>query len=249
MIVPEDKSAGIQFRLSSLSVKLIIGIVLLVFFSVVMMLIFYGRMLSSAVSVGELKRENQRLREYNSKVIKLETELKEYRIFLSKVATLAGVQENLLMRGREAIGGFANPVDSEALYVVGPQQLENVTTDAPMGLPLGGWLSRGFSDRHNGVDIAVGEGTEVKATADGIVKFIGWDETFDNLIILKHKQGYESYYGHNQKILVAPSQKVKRGEIISLSGNTGKSTAPHLHYEIKKEGKSINPLGFTEGRS
>lgn len=244
IVVPEDESGGMRFRLSTLSVKLIIGMVILLVASVVIMVIFYGRMLSSAVLVNELKRENKELKEYNSKVGKLEKELKDYRVFVSRVASLAGIDQDLMVEKKEPPNQPLSEHDSEIVYPIGPQKADVQLTDAPIGLPLGGWVSRGFSARHTGIDIAVKEGTEVKATADGIVKFVGWDETFGNLIILEHKGGFESYYGHNQKILVRSNQIIKSGEMISLSGNTGKSTAPHLHYEIKKDGKSVNPLGF-----
>jgi murein DD-endopeptidase MepM/ murein hydrolase activator NlpD len=245
IIVPEDKSEGIKFRLSTLTIKFILGIVLAISVVVIIMSIFYVKALSIAVLNSELKKENQRLKEYNSKVVEMKRELEDYRSFFSKVADLAGIDQNLIIKNKErAVQQLVNTPDSTVSYSIGPQEIDTQIIDIPSGLPLGGWISRDFSEEHKAIDIAVKEGTEVKATAEGIVKYIGWDETFGNLVILKHKENLETYYGHNQKILVKPNQKVKKGEVISLSGSTGKSTAPHLHYEIKKDGKSVNPWNY-----
>jgi murein DD-endopeptidase MepM/ murein hydrolase activator NlpD len=115
----------------------------------------------------------------------------------------------------------------------------------PQGQPIDGWISRGFSKsgsvfggEHSGVDFAAKEGTEVRVTADGTVSFAGWDDIYGNLVVVDHKNGYLSYYGHNSKILVNSGNSVKRGQVIALSGNSGRSSAPHLHYEIRKVEKS-----------
>lgn len=245
IIVPEDKSEGIKFRLSTLTVKFLLGIILVVVVVMAIMSIFYAKALSIAMLNNELKRENQKLREYNSKVVQMEKELEDYRSFFSKVANLAGIDQDLIVKNKDTVSQvLANTLDSTVDYSMGPQEVDTQSSDIPSGLPLGGWISKDFSADHKAIDIAVKEGTEVKATADGIVKFVGWDETFGNLIIVRHKGNIETYYGHNQKILVKPNQRVKKGETISLSGNTGKSTAPHLHYEIKKDDKSVNPWNY-----
>ncbi|HEX9917198.1 MAG TPA: M23 family metallopeptidase [candidate division Zixibacteria bacterium] len=245
IIVPEDKSEGIKLRLSTLAVKFLLGIILVVVVVMAIMSIFYVKALSIAMLNNELKKENQRLREYNSKVVQMEKELEDYRSFFSRVANLAGVDQDLIAKNGERVAQvLGNTLDSTVDYSIGPQEVDTQVADIPSGLPLGGWISRDFSTEHKAIDIAAKEGTEVKAAADGVVKFVGWDETFGNLIILKHKGDIETYYGHNQKILVKPNQKVKKGETISLSGNTGKSTAPHLHYEIKKDDKSVNPWNY-----
>jgi len=244
IVVPEDESAGIKFRLSVLSVRLIVAILGVAILLVMAMTISYVRMLSVVVLADKLKQENKRLLEYNSRVVELEREVEKYRSFLKKVANLAGIDKDVSQREGQLGTGDKGQAESTIRYSIGPQQVDSQITDIPNGLPLGGWISKDFTREHRAIDIAAKEGTEVTATADGVVKFVGWDETFGNLIILKHKGDLESYYGHNQQILVKTNQKVRKGDAIALSGNTGRSTAPHLHYEIKKDDVAVNPRNY-----
>ena len=97
---------------------------------------------------------------------------------------------------------------------------------------------------HQGQDITVKTGTPIYAPADGIVKRAYYAGGFGNHIKLDHGNGYTTLFAHLSKIKVKHGQKVNRGEIIGLTGNTGRSTAPHLHYEIHHYGESKNPLDF-----
>jgi murein DD-endopeptidase MepM/ murein hydrolase activator NlpD len=105
-----------------------------------------------------------------------------------------------------------------------------------------------FGTQHPGVDFAAKTGTDVKATADGKVILVGWDDIYGKLVALDHENGYTTYYGHNSKILVNPGDVVRRGQVIALSGNTGRSSAPHLHYEIRKDDVPVDPQTFLKQR-
>jgi murein DD-endopeptidase MepM/ murein hydrolase activator NlpD len=104
-----------------------------------------------------------------------------------------------------------------------------------------GWR---WGRRHNGIDIGLPVGTPVKAADGGTVKFSGKYGGFGNLVIIDHGDGYESYYGHNEKNLVSKGDKVHKGQTIALSGNTGNSTGPHLHFEVRRFGAPVNPLNY-----
>ncbi|RME59843.1 MAG: M23 family metallopeptidase [Candidatus Dadabacteria bacterium] len=95
---------------------------------------------------------------------------------------------------------------------------------------------------HSGIDLAVPKGSLVRAVADGVVVFSDPFKGYGNLIVIQHKNGYTSHYGHLEKILVYPGKKVSAGEIIGTVGSTGLATGPHLHLEIRKNGKPLNPL-------
>jgi murein DD-endopeptidase MepM/ murein hydrolase activator NlpD len=98
---------------------------------------------------------------------------------------------------------------------------------------------------HEGLDFAAPKGTKVYATGDGIVEKVEFNgRGFGNFIVINHGFGYETLYGHLSKQLVRPGQKVKRGSVIGLVGSTGLSTAPHLHYEVVKGGKKVNPINY-----
>lgn len=97
---------------------------------------------------------------------------------------------------------------------------------------------------HYGVDLAAPVGTPVYATADGVVARAGWLGSYGNLVQLAHAGGYETRYAHLSQFAVAPGQQVRAGELIGLIGSTGRSTGPHLHYEVRINGIAVNPLGY-----
>ena len=94
---------------------------------------------------------------------------------------------------------------------------------------------------HGGIDLACPMKTPVMASRDGTVSFSGYRGGYGNLVVISHEHGYSSMYGHLSRSLVVPGQKVKRGDIIALSGNTGRTTGPHLHFEVHKGKRAVNP--------
>ena len=99
---------------------------------------------------------------------------------------------------------------------------------------------------HAGMDLAGPLGTPIFATADGTISFAGWMRGYGNLIEIAHGKAIETRYGHLSRILVKPNTPVKRGQLIALMGSTGRSTGSHLHYEIRLEGRAVNPAPFIQ---
>lgn len=114
--------------------------------------------------------------------------------------------------------------------------------------PVRGRISSTFGPRwgrmHNGLDIAVPTGTHVKAAADGRVTFAGWNGGYGILVIVDHGNGVETRYAHNSRLNVKVGQKVSRGQVIAYSGNTGNSTGPHVHFEIRYRNNPVNPQTY-----
>lgn len=105
---------------------------------------------------------------------------------------------------------------------------------------------KGASTYHKGIDWAVPTGTAVRATSGGVVTKAGWGSGYGYVVYIRHPDGKESRYGHCSKVLVKAGQSVKQGEKIALSGNTGVSTGPHLHFEILVGGSQTNPLKYVQ---
>ncbi len=97
---------------------------------------------------------------------------------------------------------------------------------------------------HQGIDISASSGTNVQTTGDGIVAFSGNDRGYGQMIAVNHGYGYKTIYAHLSKLMVHQGQKVSRGDVIALSGNTGVSTGPHLHYEVQKNNVKVNPTAY-----
>lgn len=107
-----------------------------------------------------------------------------------------------------------------------------------------GWRSSPFTgmrEFHKGLDIACALGTQVVATAFGVVDAAGYDGSYGLRVNISHSGGITTRYGHLSKVLVHPGQKVNRGEVIGLAGSTGLSTGPHVHYEVRLDGLPLNP--------
>lgn len=97
---------------------------------------------------------------------------------------------------------------------------------------------------HYGMDFSAKTGTDVFATGNAKVVYVGWRQGYGNTVMLDHGYGYQTLYGHLFKSLVRVGQKVKRGDVIALVGNTGASVGPHLHYEVHKDGRPVDPRNY-----
>ena len=134
------------------------------------------------------------------------------------------------------------------------QEKSKVLACTPSLRPVSGFFSDGFGWRkdpitgerafHEGLDIVAETGTAVRAPADGIVVAAGRNSTYGKAVDLSHVYGLATRYGHLSAIMVRPGDKVKRGDVIGRVGSTGRSTGPHLHYEVFKEGRQVNPRRY-----
>lgn len=133
-------------------------------------------------------------------------------------------------------------------------QHQNMLSSIPAVNPVNGWITSGFGRRispftgdqaqHKGLDIASPIGTPIFAPADGVVVFTGAKEGFGNFIMIAHGYGIVSAYGHNAQNMVQPGQAVSRGDQIGTVGMTGRTTGPHLHYEVWVNGRTVDPKRF-----
>ena len=104
----------------------------------------------------------------------------------------------------------------------------------------------GITSRHSGIDFGAKYGTEVSASADGTVILSDWDERYGKYVILSHSNETQTLYAHLSERKVKAGEKIQRGQIIGKVGSTGNSTGPHLHYEVRKDGNSVNPEEYLQ---
>jgi len=118
------------------------------------------------------------------------------------------------------------------------------------GLITRGQVRAGGSDEaHPGLDIAVPVGTPIRASGGGVVGESGEDNEYGRLVRIDHPDGFQTLYGHASRILVAVGDSVAAGQVIGLSGSTGRSTGPHLHFEVRRDGRSIDPRSLVREES
>jgi murein DD-endopeptidase MepM/ murein hydrolase activator NlpD len=133
------------------------------------------------------------------------------------------------------------------------QRLSSIPSINPVYSP-DAWISSGYGNRedpfngkrkfHDGTDIVAPRRTPIIAPADGLVTFSGWREGLGRAVEIRHGYGYRTTYGHNEKLMVKKGATVKRGDVIAYLGSSGHSTGPHLHYEIRLNGKLVNPYQY-----
>lgn len=191
----------------------------------------------------------------------LEAELSRAEEDLGRVETLA----TALVEVEAAYEHLRSLFGSDSLRAAGdvwlpPAGGSLATADrGALGDPPGGWplTSRGFltqaliegdgrGEEHPGIDIAIPAGSYVLAAGDGIVVDVAEDPIYGLHLVLDHGGGYRTLYGHTAFATVQPGDRVVRGQVVALSGSTGRSTAPHLHFEILRDGEPVDPLLFVQ---
>lgn len=159
-------------------------------------------------------------------------------IKLRNIITANGIEEpELVQIGRVLILPNAKP---EFDYQSRLKQRFIEPVKARISSPFG-WR---WGKKHEGIDYAVNSGTNIKAARGGRVIYSGWAKGYGKTIIIQHQQGVKSLYAHNSRLLVHSGKRVYRGQVITKSGNTGRSTGPHLHFEIRINGKPVNPQNY-----
>ena len=235
LFVSEKEEKTRRFRLSRSGLRFL---VMVVFVSVV------GGITALIYSAGQLKQ----ITDLNADNEKMRSERKEV---VEMIRDLQRIQEmDIYVRQSMGVPATKEPVASggeKFPQTIPVSYLENV----PSHVPVYGFVSQSFSEGassthqgHTGLDVAAPVQTAVHSTADGLVVFSGWHHPYGNLIIISHGNGYFSLYGHNVQNLVKEKQRVKRGELIALVGETGVTSGPHLHFEIWKDGKVVDPAFF-----
>lgn len=176
-----------------------------------------------------------------------------------------GIDES--MRSLELNGKIVNStrpriVPDKAINEIQPVSSSGVSAASTKGLteetsyqmPVAGRISSGFGNRlhpidkvvklHAGMDIAAPTGTPIGAAAEGVVTFAGWRKGYGKLVVIRHPDGRETRYGHASKIFVKENDLVDAGQQIAAVGSTGKSTGPHLHFELRENGQAVNPQKY-----
>lgn len=207
---------------------------------------FFGPIVRQAARVPGLTREVERLRVDNARIRELAVALDTLEARYAQLRELVGadlVPDPLATRSTLPLAPaiFARAPGAPA-RVLGP------TLPTAWPLDQRGYLTRGqvgagaIDESHSGLDIAVPVGTLVRASGGGRVLQAGEDPSYGLFVLIRHPDGYESMYGHLSRIVVAEGDAVHEGAAIGRSGNTGRSSAPHLHFEVRRDGVAVDPI-------
>ena len=247
LLVQRDGTTKTQtYRIRVAALKLAAWALGAVALLLILLVVFYGPTFRAAARVPGMERELGRLRAENAKVRELSAALDSAESRYGQVRQMMGgeiVRDPLTITSSLPV---APPI--RARFASAPAQL-NVGISLPQHWPLDetGYVTRGQvkaggrDEAHPGIDIAVSIGSLVRASGGAVVRQTGEDPEYGLFVLLEHPDNYQTMYGHLSRILVTADGTVAPGQVIGLTGNSGRSTAPHLHFEIRQRGLSLDP--------
>jgi murein DD-endopeptidase MepM/ murein hydrolase activator NlpD len=209
--------------------------------------VVYAPIVRTAATVPGLQRRIKHLEAENAQVQELARSLAAAEERYDQIRGMLGGDIVPAPRSGEgddlpvALPLAARPPDAGARFEAGP----SVPTHWPLddrGVVTRGQVSPGVQDEtHPGIDVAVPTGSPIRAAGGGVVSATGDDPEYGLFVLLDHPDGYQSLYGHASRLLVAVGDSVSAGQVVALSGSTGRSTGPHLHFEIRVGGRAVDP--------
>ncbi len=239
------------YRLPLWAVRLAKAVGLAVTALAVLFFAFAGPITRAAARVPTLEAEVSRLRSENARVLELAAALNRAEASYQELRSVLGAPTAGADPSQRRSGELprtrvitARLPGTRSRYEIGPS--------VPSHWPLDerGFVTRGQirpgseAESHPGIDIAVPVGTPVRAAGGGSVELTGVRDDYGVFVLLRHPDGYETLYGHASRVLVRDGDSVSAGQVIALSGNTGRSTAPHLHFEVRRGRQMLDPLSL-----
>ena len=247
LLTREGTTSAKRFRVSERRLVFVGGTAVLVIAAALIGIGRWSAMVGTPAEVEALRREADSLRAENAQVVRL----------AGRMADLEASYGRL----RAVMSGEVEPSARDVLLPQGPAssgggESRRTTGSIPTIWPLveAGFITRAFGDSvpgeavHVGLDIAVPVGSYVRSTGSGVVIEAAEDSEYGRFVTVEHDQDLTALYAHNSWTFVVPGDSVEAGEVIALSGNSGRSSAPHLHLEIKQGGRAVDPLPFVAGR-
>ena len=251
LLVPDDEKEAKSLKLNANVMKFIFVLMVFVLVAIVSGAATYWKVASLAVEYYSVLDENEQLKKSLLKFDEVKEEFEKVKMMDQKLrSSLSGY-----VKIEENADGKMNEDDQFAFSDFGSREIsKSLFNSLPDLLPVEGFITRGIEaksfskDLHLGIDIAATKGTPIKATADGLVIFSGYTIKEGNVVILKHRDSFYSFYKHNLTNLCVELEYVKKGQAIALLGDTGEiSSGAHVHFEIWKGQKPVDPLLYIRG--
>jgi len=270
MFVPDDNGRTFYIRINRYVIYSLIFFLIIFVLGIGALLLRSGEIGAKLQLTYSLLNENKRLKNENDKLLSITQKLESIEqtsVYLQRLATAVG--EGTLsapvskadhskekMFTEDSLDAFIGDLRTEESDVykqlkVSSASRKELSLSIPNISPVDGWITKKVikdpenpHNNHAGVDFAAKEGTPIRSTAPGIVHDVSNDTYFGLIVTVKHKFGFITRYGHCLQILVSKGDPVRRGQTIALIGNTGRSSAPHVHYEILKDGKNVDPMEY-----
>ncbi len=223
--------------LATKKLYILMGIAIVFVIFIVLAVVSYSSVYYRAMESVVLRRRNAEMEVEFSKLEEIQRNLEQAETDNQRLRVMLGIEES---------PPTVEPVVQEQNldYTHKVNMMVHKEENIPSVLPTQGKISRYFTPEHSGVDIAAPRFSPVVAAASGLVRETGWDSIFGNYVVINHDVNYSTFYGHLQSVTVNQNDNVACGEVIGTVGSTGRSTSPHLHYEVWFQQKKVEPLGY-----
>jgi murein DD-endopeptidase MepM/ murein hydrolase activator NlpD len=246
VVTPSWGGKTLQFALPFKVMRLLLVLAGVLVLGVIVAILGLGKVVLVAHSATRLAAENDSLKVQFARLEQLDREMQDMSAVDSKLRKLAGLDVYETQPARDGSDTPASPGQARK-----PQHHPGIWSfGAPNLAPRQGPISQGFHEAgvgdgaHPGIDIPGPLGAPICAAGNGIVSRVGVDSVYGNMVIISHGSGLESLYGHTSKVLVAQGDTVWAGDEIAEVGNSGRSSAPHLHFAVLRDGQAVDPSGF-----
>ena len=251
LLVPDDEKEAKSIKLNANVIRFLMIFAVILLVTIIAGAATYWKVASLAIEYYTVLDENQQLKQSLDKFEEVKRDFEKIKMMDQKLRSSLSGYVKIKENAEEASGGDNNFDFSDFSSHENAKSLFNSLPDL---LPVEGFITRGLEaksfskDLHLGIDIAAAKGTPVKATADGLVIFSGYTVEEGNVVILKHRDNFYSFYKHNLTNLCSELEFVKKGQAIALLGDTGEiSSGAHVHFEIWKGEKPVDPLLYIRG--
>jgi murein DD-endopeptidase MepM/ murein hydrolase activator NlpD len=237
VVTSTDSDSSKHLFLSKRSLILFLTLVVVVIIILIAAVVSYSRIYYKALQAEMLQRRNEKIEKEFTKIGDIVENLKSAELNNRKIKLMLGIEKT-----PEPVEPSVDEVPAEhydriSLYL---DEKDNI----PSLLPTIGQISRTFGPGHGGIDIAAPRFSPVIATASGMVTNTGWDSLYGRYVTIEHNRNYSTFYGHLYSIDINNGVRVSSGEVIGTVGSSGKSTSPHLHYEVRFRDTPVDPIGY-----
>ncbi len=237
VVTATDSGHSKYFFLPRKWVKPILVAVLILVIAIVIAFLNYSRVYYQALQSVMIRRRNAEIEREFAKLKEIERNLDIAEMNNRKLRIMLGIEKS-----PPSVEPSIDEISSD--YSEKINMMARKEKNIPSLLPTRGELSREFGPTHQGIDIAAPRFSPIVAAASGVVRETGWDSIYGNYIIIDHDVNYSTFYGHLHSTSVKTNDKIASGELIGTVGSTGKSTSPHLHYEVRFQNKPVEPLSY-----
>jgi murein DD-endopeptidase MepM/ murein hydrolase activator NlpD len=246
ILVPERSQETRTYHLSYRSLRMFGALAAVLALALTLVAGSWWYLAARASRVGELENQVAELMAERQRVQELGQQLESIEAQYGRIRDLFGI------RSDDTLSQVWLPPPAGTPRGAGTRSAALSTRPTSWPLTERGFVTQGLleGDRvegdHPGLDIAVPTDSYVRASGAGTVREVGEDEVYGSFVVIDHGEGYTSLYGHASSTLVSLGQRVRQNEVIALSGSTGRSTAPHLHFEILLDGEAVDPLTMVQ---